>query len=113
MNTWVCLYAQVKYGTNSYFIEENMIYMKLLCKVVHLLYIVLGHDNVWSCSIILFLVKMYRVMSTDMYTVYISCCVSVSWLCACLVYKGQHAVTLLQQLEAAINGSLKKDNIPR
>lgn len=38
---------------------------------------------------------------------------SVSWLCACLVYKGQHAVTLLQQLEDAISGSLKKDNIPR
>ncbi|XP_062566288.1 spatacsin-like [Saccostrea cucullata] len=36
----------------------------------------------------------------------------VSWLCACLVYKGQHAVTLLHQLEAAIKGSLEKDKIP-
>ncbi|XP_061172498.1 spatacsin-like [Saccostrea echinata] len=35
----------------------------------------------------------------------------VSWLCACLVYKGQYAVTLLHQLEAAIKGSLKKDKI--
>ena len=39
MTSWVS-YAQVKYGTNSYFIEENMIYMKLLCKVP-VLYIVL------------------------------------------------------------------------
>ncbi|XP_056021478.1 spatacsin-like isoform X6 [Ostrea edulis] len=37
---------------------------------------------------------------------------TVTWLCACLVYKGQHAVTLLHQLEEAISSSLKKDKIP-
>ncbi|KAK3097855.1 hypothetical protein FSP39_013855 [Pinctada imbricata] len=37
----------------------------------------------------------------------------VSWLCSCLVYRKKHSTFLLQQLEAAIEGSLQKDAIKK